>query len=86
MQNLLLTSVLLVCSLLHCTCLRDGPLQTIQQPQLLGNFPAIERIWEGGNFTYLGSGIYYKKILFISVQVSCAGRVTSMWHRLALQG
>ena len=69
MPEFLLVAVLLVSSLQHCTCRHDGPLQTIQQPQRLGDFPAIERIWEGGNFTYLGSGIYYKKILFISVQV-----------------
>ena len=32
-------------------------------------FPPFEQLWEGGVFKFLGSGIYYKKILFISVQV-----------------
>ena len=32
-------------------------------------FPPFEQLWEGGAFKFLGSGIYYKKILFISVQV-----------------
>ena len=54
----------------YCSCLRIWPPQGIHQPQPLGDFPPFERIWEGGNFTYLGSGTYYKKILFISVQAS----------------
>ena len=60
----------LIIALHFCSCLRDGPLLGIHQPSPLSDFPPIERIWEGGNFTYLGSGIYYKKILFISVRVS----------------
>lgn len=36
----------------------------------LPSFPPSEQLWEGGRFTFLGSGVYYKKILFISVQVS----------------
>ena len=35
----------------------------------LPSFPPHENLWEGGRFVCLGSGIYYKKILFISVQV-----------------
>ncbi|CAL5225572.1 g8414 [Coccomyxa viridis] len=35
----------------------------------LPSFPPYEDLWEGGRFVYLGSGVYYKKILFISVQV-----------------
>ena len=33
------------------------------------NFPESERLWEGSTFKFLGSGVYYKKILFIRLQV-----------------
>ena len=33
------------------------------------NFPESERLWEGSTFKFLGSGVYYKKILFIKLQV-----------------
>ena len=32
-------------------------------------FPESEQLWEGSTFKFLGSAVYYKKILFISVQV-----------------
>ncbi|CAK0734256.1 hypothetical protein CVIRNUC_000405 [Coccomyxa viridis] len=36
------------------------------------NFPESERLWEGSTFKFLGSGVYYKKILFIRLQVYAA--------------
>ena len=33
------------------------------------NFPESERLWEGSTFKFLGSGVYYKKVLFIRLQV-----------------
>lgn len=41
----------------------------MHKPDRLEDFPASERFWEGGSFTFLGSGIYFKKILFIGVKV-----------------
>ncbi|CAL8466934.1 g6470 [Coccomyxa elongata] len=47
---------------------REAPLLTAS------DFPPTEKLWEGGDFLYLGSGIYYKKILFINVKASVARR------------
>ena len=35
-----------------------------------GNFPQIVKLWAGGEFKFLGSGIKYRKIVFVSIQVS----------------
>ncbi len=39
-----------------------------EQTARLGDFPADEKLWEGGEFRFCGSAIRYKKILFISIQ------------------
>lgn len=39
-----------------------------EQTACLGDFPADEKLWEGGDFKFCGSAIRYKKILFISIQ------------------
>lgn len=41
----------------------------MHKPDRLMDFPVVERFWEGGEFRFMGSGIYYKKILFIGVKV-----------------
>ena len=53
----------------QCESLSDGSAQSMHRANRLGDFPPIERFWEGGEFTLMGSGIYYKKILFIGVKV-----------------
>lgn len=65
---LLVVSLIIPALLNEGLCLGDRAAQTVFASPRLGSFPSEEHLWEGGAFKFLGSGIYYKKILFISVQ------------------
>lgn len=45
--------------------------------EVLGDFPPAEKIWEGGEFKFLGSDIKYKRIVFVDVQVTVMLRILS---------
>eukprot|EP00884_Botryococcus_braunii_P009435 jgi/Botrbrau1/18493/Bobra.0072s0072.1 len=40
-----------------------------QRAETVGDFPPEEKLWEGGDFKFLGSDIKYKKIIFVDVQI-----------------
>ena len=72
-----------IANLLQWCCGQGGMEGSGKEEALLGEhvagFPPNQKIWKGETFTYLGSGIKYRKIAFLKFQVTALSMLSALW-------